>query len=170
MFSGIVSSSALLPGIKYMQTVWDGKLEESCWRPFTLMYFTRFRTYKNSCPPFPRQNSRRGGGLKQINSCCKVLLQFTFKTKRCCIAFYASYPSTSLTVQSLRLCRKGDTLLLKAQVRTIQYPSSIFFDNSPRTGSRGGKTVGKSARHLSIQWQANFEKGDKKRTFWHILV
>jgi hypothetical protein len=39
------------------------------------------------------RNYRRGGGLKRINSCRKVLLQIIFKTKRFYIVLYESYHS-----------------------------------------------------------------------------
>jgi len=52
----------------------------------------RFRTYKYVCPPQHKNLGSEGsGGLKQINSCRKVLLQVTLKTKSFCIAFYEPY-------------------------------------------------------------------------------
>ncbi len=57
---------------------------------FYTMYVTRFRAYKIAYSPQDKK-SRRGGGLKQITSGPKVLMQVTFKTKKFCIAVYESY-------------------------------------------------------------------------------
>ncbi len=43
---------------------------------FNTLYLTRYRTYKIALPP--QQNPRRGGGLRQINTCRKVPKQVFF--------------------------------------------------------------------------------------------
>ena len=43
---------------------------------FNSLFLTRFRTYKIALPP--QQKPWRGGGLRQINTCCKVSLQVIF--------------------------------------------------------------------------------------------
>jgi hypothetical protein len=81
VFSGIISSQPLPTTTtcdkKYMQTSVVGGREGVLSRVgafipagFYTLYVTRFRTYKIACP---HQDKRREVGLKQINSCRKVL-------------------------------------------------------------------------------------------------
>ncbi len=59
---------------------------------FNTLYLTRFRTYKIALPP--QTKSRKGGGLRQINTCCKVPLRVNFLHNDIGIAFYPSNLST----------------------------------------------------------------------------
>jgi hypothetical protein len=79
----------LLPVLKYsilyrIQKVcaWDGWGVLSCvgdhiLQEFNTLFLTRFRTYKIALTP-RKQKPRRGGGLRQINTCRKVPLQVIF--------------------------------------------------------------------------------------------
>ncbi len=52
-----------------------------CWDvlEFNTLHLTGNRTYKIALPP--KQKHRRGGGLRQINTCCQVHLQVNCKEK-----------------------------------------------------------------------------------------
>jgi hypothetical protein len=52
-------------GVGMLNCVGDHILQE-----FNTLYLTRYRTYKIALPP--QKKSRRGGGLRQINTCRKV--------------------------------------------------------------------------------------------------
>jgi hypothetical protein len=54
-----------------LSCVGDHILEE-----FNTLFLTRFRTYKIALQP--KQKPRRGGGLRQINTCVEVPLQVFF--------------------------------------------------------------------------------------------
>ncbi len=53
-----------------------------------------------NCLTTRRQKLRRVRDLRKINCCHRVLFQVTFKTKRFCIAFNESYPSTSAMIKT----------------------------------------------------------------------
>jgi hypothetical protein len=73
-------------------------------RSFTLCMGTDSESTK--LPDHPEKKPRRGGGLRKINNCRKVLLLATCKTKRFCIAFYESYSSTGLSLLLLPHTRR----------------------------------------------------------------
>jgi hypothetical protein len=68
--------------VQYVQTVWAGR-GWGCWvvletifcRSSTLCFLTSFRTYKIDLPS-PNKKPRKGGGLRQMNTCRKVPLLF----------------------------------------------------------------------------------------------
>jgi hypothetical protein len=92
---------------KYMKTMCGGGGGvESCWRPYStgvLHYECDQIQNLQNCLSTPRKKPRKGEGLKQINSCRKVLLQVTFNAKRFCIAYCESYPFLVLTFALLFL-------------------------------------------------------------------
>ncbi len=71
-----------------------------CWRPYTAELLHSVWD-QIQCLIIQRQKLRRGGGLRKINSRRKILFQVIFKTKRFCIVFYESYPSTDTSFPSL---------------------------------------------------------------------
>jgi hypothetical protein len=60
---------------------WCSEGVESCrdhiLQEFYTLYLTRFRTNKIA-RLHPKQKTRRGGGLRQINTCCKFPIQVNF--------------------------------------------------------------------------------------------
>ncbi len=83
------------------------------------MYLTRFRTYKSARPP-QIQKPRRGGGLRQINSCRKVLLQaHFFRWRHFAFAFYQSNHSTLLTKPSLSFPGLEETVTVELDVTAL---------------------------------------------------
>jgi hypothetical protein len=92
----------------YAQCV-GGKGMSSCvgdhiLQEFYTGYGTSFTVYKNSWPP-PRQKVRRGGGLRKISSCRKVLFQVSFKTKilfDMCLFFRYKYMWAQANFKNMR--------------------------------------------------------------------
>jgi hypothetical protein len=74
-------------GVGVLTPVGDYILQE-----FNTLYLTRFRA---KLLDHPKQKARRGGGLRQINTCRKVPLQGKFfQITTFCLAFYPSNLST----------------------------------------------------------------------------
>ncbi len=112
--SGIVSSSISSPPPPtnkcLMCMAREGEGMSGCVGEYLLHYFytlyvTRFRTFKNVWP-HQDKNLGKGGGLRKIHICRKVIFQAAFKEEiwhlllwvlRFCIKFYESYSTTLLS-------------------------------------------------------------------------
>jgi hypothetical protein len=61
---------------RYNVGIFDPALCDHILQEFNTLYLTRLRTYKIALPP--QTKPRRGGGLRQINTCRKDPLQVNF--------------------------------------------------------------------------------------------
>ncbi len=102
-----------------------------CWRPFAggLLHFVwdQIQCLQN-CLTNLRQKLRRGGCLRKIKSCHKVLFQITFKMKRFCIAFYGSCFVPYLTGIPV-LASNVQQFLQGRRLGRLQKNKKIFFKN-----------------------------------------
>jgi hypothetical protein len=69
-----------------MQCKYGVLLETMILQEFNILYLTRFGTYKIATPP--QTKPRRGGDLRQINTCRKVPLQVSFQMTTFCFDVY----------------------------------------------------------------------------------
>jgi hypothetical protein len=108
----------------------------------------------------PKTKSRRGGGLKQITSCCKVLLQATFKTKKfCCIAFYESYLST-------HLCLPTSTSMQCSHLGHLGSQSVSRYKPAPFRNNLLSQHLTPIFLHLSLSCSSFLQRGAGRVSFY----
>jgi hypothetical protein len=127
---------------------WEGDGIRLCgdWRASTDSYTPRFRTYKIALPDYrPKQKPRRGGGLRQINTCCQIPVQVNFSEKTtsrvwCLYSYlvhdlYCIVDCTVLSGRGSRCRGRRRVTTGGAGSETRQTPGGGLASPSPSTGA-----------------------------------